>query len=106
MKLAQKQPLMTELAKDRLFKAFSGSFGCSLIKKEVLEKIKFKVFAGFNHHSDTWFYFDCEREGFEVFVDTDLLIPHFQDYQWENILNRDKEIEQDIMKLKLEEGLD
>lgn len=106
MKFAQKEPLLVELAKERLYKVFSGSFGCSLIKREVLEKIKFKVFAGFSHHSDTWFYFDCEREGFEVYVDTDLLIPHFQDYKWGDILSRDKEIEMELMKLKLEDGLD
>lgn len=97
--------MMEEIGKERLMKCFNGSFGVSLIKRKVLEKIKFKVYKTFIQHADTWFYFDCEKEGFEVFVDTDLLIPHFQDYKWEEILNKDKELEADSMKIKLEDGL-
>ena len=106
MKFFQKSPLMIELAKERLIKCFSGSFGCSLIKRKVIEEIKFKVYRHFSHHSDTWFYFDCEKKGFEVWVDTDLLIPHFQDYKWGEILNKDKRIDEEKMKLKLAEGLE
>ena len=84
-------------------KCFLGSFGVSLIKRKVLEEIKFKVYVGFVHHADTWFFFDCEKKGFEVWVDTDLLIPHFQDYKWTEIFDKDQEIEKEKMKLKLEE---
>lgn len=106
MKFSPTVPLMIDMSKERLMKCFLGSFGCSLIKRKVLEEIKFKAFAGFSHHADTWFYFDCEKKGFEVWVDTDLLITHFQDYKWGEILNKDREIELEKMKLKLEEGLE
>jgi len=105
MKFCPKQPLMVEMAKERLMKCFLASFGVSLIKREVLEKIRFKAYHGFTQHADTWFFFDCEKNGFGVYVDTDLLIPHFQDYKWGEILNKDKEIEKDFMKLKEEEEI-
>jgi cellulose synthase/poly-beta-1,6-N-acetylglucosamine synthase-like glycosyltransferase len=102
MKFKPKIPLLTEMSKQRLMKVFMGSFGCSLIHRSVLEQIKFKVFKTFSHHADTWFYFDCEKLNIPVFVDTDLLVPHFQDYQWDKILNKDKLIETESMRLKLE----
>lgn len=106
MQFASRPPLFTAMAKERLMKCFLGSFGCSLISRSVLEKIKFKVYKTFTQHADTWFYFDCDKLNIPVFVDTDLLIPHFQDYKWEEILKNDKLIELEAMKLKLEEGLD
>ena len=106
MQFALRPPLMTAMAKERLMKCFLGSFGCSLIHRSVLEKIKFKVYRIFTQHADTWFYFDCDKLGIEVWTDTDLLIPHFQDFKWKEILENDKLIELESMKLKLEEGLD
>lgn len=103
MKFFQMSPLLTNMAENKLMKCFSGSFGVSLIKRKVIEEIKFKSYVGFPHHSDTWFYFDCEKKGFEVWVDTDLLVPHFQDYQWGNIMSKDKELDQEKMRLKLED---
>ena len=103
MKFFPKPPLLIDMSKERLMKCFLGSFGVSLIKRKVIEEIKFKCYVGFVHHADTWFYFDCEKKGFEVWTDTDLLIPHFQDYKWGEILDKDKLIEEEKMKLKLEE---
>lgn len=88
---------MTDLARNKLMKVFGGSFGVSLIKRKVLEKIKFKVYHLFPHHDDSWFYFDCEKEEFEVWVNTDLLIPHFQDYKWKEIF--EKNIKEDLKKM-------
>jgi len=105
MKFFPQPPLLIEMGKEKLMKCFLGSFGVSLIKRKVLEEIKFKVYHKFIQHADTWFYFDCEKKGFEVYVDTDLLIPHFQDYKWSKILTQDKEIDKEKMKLKLSEGL-
>jgi len=106
MKFTPIPPLMINMAKEKLMKCFSTSFGVSLIKRKVMEEIKFKVYKTFTQHADTWFFFDCEKKGFEVYTDTGLLIPHFQDYKWDGILSKDKEIELEKMKLKLEEGLE
>lgn len=53
-------------------------FGCTLIKREVLEDIKFWCDERFdNKHSDVYFYLDMERNNIPVFVDTDHVIPHY-----------------------------
>ena len=103
MKFFPRPPFMIDMAKEKLMKCFLGSFGCCLIKKHVLEKIKFKAYRIYSQHADTWFYFDCDRLKIGVYVDTDLLIPHFQDYQWKDILEKDKEIDVEKMKLELED---
>lgn len=83
-RLANVPPPAVSLAKDRLFKVFLGSMGIMLFKRNVLEKIKFKVYEHFSHHDDTWFFFDAENNGFEIWVDTDMLVCHLQQpNQWE-----------------------
>jgi len=105
MQFSHTTPVLEDMAKEKLMKCFLASWGCCLIKRKVLEKIKMKVYQTFSQHSDTWFYFDCEKNNFDVYVDTDLLIPHFQDYEWDKILKNDKVIEKEKIKLKLEVGL-
>jgi len=85
MKFAHVIPLPIYMAKHKLMKCWLGSFGCMLIHRSVLEKIKFKTYDIFSHHDDTWFFFDCEKQGFEVYCKTDLLVPHFQDNKWAEI---------------------
>lgn len=48
-------------------------FGCILIKRKVLEQIKFR--SGVNH-ADTYFHEDCAKFGFERWVDTSQVILH------------------------------
>jgi len=82
-KEAQAPPAQVLMARNRLMKVFLGSMGIMMIKRKVLEDIKFKVYEKLHHHDDTWFFFDAESKGYEVWIDTDLLIPHFQQYdQW------------------------
>jgi hypothetical protein len=97
------KPISNDLAENKLIKVHLGSFGCSLIHRSVLEEIKFKAYPTMPHHDDTWFYFDCEKKGIDVFVDTDLLVPHFQDHKWSEIdkVNRLDDFEK--MRLKEEE---
>ena len=84
-KIVQAPPTMVRMAQEKLMKAFLGSMGIILINREVLEKIPFRVFEHFNHHDDTWFFFDCESKGFDVWIDTELLVAHFQQPdQWLN----------------------
>lgn len=84
-KVVQAPPTQVVMAKNRLMKAFLGSMGIMLISRNVLEKIKFRVLDRFSHHDDTWFFFDCEDNGFELWIDTDLLVVHLQQpQQWAN----------------------
>ena len=86
-KLMNEPPKGTKMARERLMKVFLGSMGIMLFKRKVLEKIKFKVYEHFSHHDDTWFFFDTENYGFDVYVDTDLLVAHFQTFnQWEDTI--------------------
>ena len=76
--IVQAPPTPVVMAQNRLMKAFLGSMGIMLISKEVLEKIPFRCFEHFSHHDDTWFFFDAEARGFEVWIDTEMLVSYFQ----------------------------
>jgi len=48
--------------------------GCTLIKRSVIEKV---VFRWSKAHADTYFHRDAHRAGFETWVDTRFIIPHY-----------------------------
>lgn len=64
---------------------FSSGFGCSLIKREVLEKITFRCTpdpwsnAGFgaNAHADSYFYTDLQRAKMQPYMYTGHVIRHY-----------------------------
>jgi len=97
MKFTPKPPIMEELGQTELMKVFLGSFGCCLIRRDVLEKISFKILLTFPHHDDTWFYFDCDKNKIGVYIDTNLLIPHFQDYKWKDIFDNNIKHEKELL---------
>lgn len=96
-------PLPEYMAKHKLMKCWLGSFGCILIHRSVLEKIKFKTYNIFSHHDDTWFFFDCEKLGFEVWCKTDLLVPHFQKDTWSDTKKKNWNSDFDKMRAREEE---
>jgi len=49
-------------------------FGCVLIKRKVLEKIRFR-FA--SQHADSYFWMDARNYGFRPYVDTGIIVPHY-----------------------------
>ena len=102
MKFTLNHDVMDNLARTKLMKVFLGSLGCSLIRKDVLEKIKFRYLPTFSHHDDTWFYMDCEKKEIGVYVDTSLLVAHFQDYKWGEIAKNNEKEEFEKMKIKEE----
>jgi len=48
--------------------------GCVLIKRKVIEAVLFRAAA---FHADTQFWEDVQKEGFEVFIDTGLMVRHY-----------------------------
>lgn len=60
-----------------LKKAHSVGFGCTLIERWVLEKIKFRLNKSEYMHSDSFFYEDCYVNRIPVYVDTSMLVPHY-----------------------------
>ncbi len=61
-----------------LVKVHGMGIGCVLIHKQILEKFKFWFYIDNKiKHSDVLFYMDLRNNGYDVFVDTDYLIPHY-----------------------------
>lgn len=84
--------------KNKLLQVHNVGLGCVLIKREVLEKIKFRHYPGLGH-DDMIFYADCKKEGFPVYVDGTIpLIPHFQK-DWDS-----KVVKDEAKQLKLDLG--
>ena len=65
-----------------VFKTFMMGLGCVLIKRDVLEKIKFTVeqvtVDGIeaNWYDDVFFYDDCQRKNVKCYCVKSLKIPH------------------------------
>ena len=49
-------------------------FGACLIKRNVLERIKFRYDV---LHADTYFHEDCKRLGYTTWVDTSIVCRHY-----------------------------
>ena len=61
--------------------------GCVLIKKNVLEKIKFRAEKGANYFPDTWFANDCYQYQIPIYADTNIQCKHLNN-TW--LINIDK----------------
>jgi GT2 family glycosyltransferase len=61
--------------------------GCTLIKRRVFEKIKFNYYPNLRNHSDSFYANDAWRNGFRVFVDTDIILEH-HNVPWTNVKDR------------------
>ena len=62
-------------------KVYAAGFGCSLIGRAVLEKIKFRHGGSKDAHSDSFFYEDCAFGGFSVYVDPQIICKH-DNFDW------------------------
>ena len=60
----------------KLKQVYACGFGCILIHKTVLEKIKFRWEQGADTHSDSIFAADLNYMGIPMFLDTSLLCEH------------------------------
>lgn len=60
-----------------LLKVFSGALGCTLIRKDIFNKIKFRHEKGKNQHPDTWFAQDMYAKKIPIYVDTKSFCRHF-----------------------------
>ncbi len=59
-----------------LQKVYSVGLGCILIKREVLEKIKFRHTPGVNLHADSYFSEDCHKNKIDIFIDPNVVCRH------------------------------
>jgi len=59
-------------------KVHGCGLGATLIHRSVLEKVRFWYYMStVVKHSDVLFYADLANLGIDIFVDTDILLPHF-----------------------------
>ncbi len=56
---------------------YENGIGCTLIKRYVLEKIRFRIEKFHPGHSDKYFYADLWESGIHNYVDTSILVRHF-----------------------------
>jgi len=66
-----------ELDKGKLIKVFAAGLGCMLIKRKILEKIKFRLIPDGNSHNDMKFSMDCRSMKFDIWLDPILKCRHF-----------------------------
>ena len=61
--------------------------GCTLISRDIMEKYEFKYAENSTLHSDMIFYWELWDDGVDVWVDTDIMIPHFNS-DWGKVKDR------------------
>lgn len=67
-----------------------GGIGCTLIRRDVMERIKFRcdgrgAMAGV--FSDTFFYQDCYKSGIPMYLDTNIIVEHDNQTSWHENIN-------------------
>ena len=71
-----KRALPQQVQNKGLIKVGGVGLGCILIKKQVLEKIKFRYIENKKAFDDLLFCLDAKNQGYKLFVDTDLKVKH------------------------------
>lgn len=74
-------------------RCFSTGFGCSLIKREVIEQIEFRYIADSlvqehvygGSHPDSYFYADLYRLGIPVYLYTGIVVRHYNQ-DWNKVM--------------------
>ena len=61
----------------KLLKVFSGALGCTLINKEIFDKIKFRSVENEHQFPDTWFANDMYAQGIPIYVSTKSQCKHY-----------------------------
>jgi len=70
-----------------LFNVNNCGLGCTLVRREVFEKIQFTYYPNLRTHSDAFFANDAWNAGFRVYVDTDIVLEH-HNIPWSTVGDR------------------
>ena len=84
-------PEMKELANfmdGTIKQTYENGIGCTLIKRHVLEKIRFRIEPFAPGHSDKYFYADLWASTIHSYMDTSVLVRHFNSDWSLNIDNK------------------
>ena len=66
-----------EVPENELIETITCGLGCVLIKRNVLEKVKFRYDKEKSPWDDVWFCEDARKEGFKVYLDTGVRCKHY-----------------------------
>ncbi len=80
--------IFEELWPSRLQKIFLSGFGCVLIHKNVLEKIKFRFDKSLSAYDDVFFYRDANLEGFSAYLDSRVICRHMNKMHSNEVLEK------------------
>ncbi|WP_298752985.1 glycosyltransferase family A protein [uncultured Arcobacter sp.] len=67
-----------------LTKVHGCGIGTALMHKFLLKKIKFWYMDSQIKHSDVFMYMDLHNMGYDVWLDSDIIIPHYNS-KWDNV---------------------
>ena len=84
------QALDLRLLGPGLLRVRVGSFGVCLMSTRVLGKFTFRPDAKGVYYDGTMFYLELAERRIPAYVDTELLVPHFQTYAHSNSLKNDQ----------------
>ena len=73
-----------------LKEGFNYGFGCMLINRIVLEKIKFRVDLTTNRHVDSFFHEDLAENHIQAYLDTSYIPKHLNLTNWDDIYKKEK----------------
>jgi hypothetical protein len=65
---------------------YENGIGCTLISREIIEKIPFRVESGKPGYSDTYFYIDLFKLGYKNWMDTSVFCKHYNS-DWGGIID-------------------
>lgn len=65
-----------EVYEPGVFEVITAGLGCMLIKRDVLEKVKFRYVKEEPGFDDIWFAIDSRKNGFKVYLDTSVKCKH------------------------------
>lgn len=75
-----------EVTTPRIIEVGACGLGCVLIRRKVLEKIKFRFGKEYEGFDDIWFAYDAFNNNFNIFADTSLKCKHLiKGWSWEGI---------------------
>ncbi len=70
----------------RLLQVEASGLGCVLIKKDIIAKHQFRLFDDKSTYDDMPFYYDLQKSGVPVFIDTQAICKHLiEGMDWDSI---------------------